>query len=97
MPQNPGMELFLQTMLLGNYERNSIGIFDVIIGREGKGACEGWEGCYDEHAPTGTFIHKENVAAKRDQGYKSNCEKLHFKSVPLAGKNIFVNKPHVSY
>ena len=58
----------------------------MIIGREGEGACEGWEGCYDECNPTGTFIHKGNVAAKRDQGYKSYCEKLHFKLVSLAEK-----------
>uniref|UniRef100_A0A8W4FBA9 Uncharacterized protein n=1 Tax=Sus scrofa TaxID=9823 RepID=A0A8W4FBA9_PIG len=48
--------------------------------------------CYDARAPHGTFIHKENIAAKRDQGSKSNCEKLHFKSVPLAEKYIFVSK-----
>ena len=86
MPQNPGMELFLQTMLLGKYESYPVGTFDVIIGRAGKGACEGQEGCYDAHTPTGTLIHEENVAGKRDQGYKSNCEKLHFKLVSLAEK-----------
>uniref|UniRef100_A0A8D1H1Z9 C2H2-type domain-containing protein n=1 Tax=Sus scrofa TaxID=9823 RepID=A0A8D1H1Z9_PIG len=92
MPHKPGMEHFLQTMLLGKYESSPVGTFDVIIGSEGKGACEGQEGCYDAHAPTGTFIHKENVTAKRDQGCKSNCEKLHFKSIPLAEKYIFVSK-----
>ena len=92
MPHKPGMEHFLQTMLLGKYESSPVGTFDVIIGSEGKGACEGQEGCYDAHAPHGAFIHKENIAAKRDQGSKSNCEKLHFKSVPLAEKYIFVSK-----
>lgn len=33
MPQNPGMELFLQTMLLGKYKSYPVGTFDVIIGR----------------------------------------------------------------
>ena len=63
-------------MVLGKHESSPVGTFDVIRGSEGKGACEGQEGCYDEHAPTGTVIHKENVTAKRDQGSKSNCEKL---------------------
>uniref|UniRef100_A0A8D1AG78 Zinc finger protein 525-like n=1 Tax=Sus scrofa TaxID=9823 RepID=A0A8D1AG78_PIG len=95
MPQNPGMELFLQTMLLGKYKSYPVGTFDVIIGRAGKGACEGQEGCYDAHTPTGTLIHEENVAGKRDQGYKSNCEKLHFKSVSLAENYTFVSRdPH---
>ena len=92
IPQNPGMELFLQTMLLGKYESYPVGTFDVIIGRAGKGACERQEGCYDEYTHTGTFIHKENVTTKRDQGYKSNCEKFNFKSISLAEKYIFVSK-----
>uniref|UniRef100_A0A8C3WRF8 Uncharacterized protein n=1 Tax=Catagonus wagneri TaxID=51154 RepID=A0A8C3WRF8_9CETA len=92
MPQNPGMKLLLQTMILGKYESYPVRNFDIITGREVNGACKEQESCYNEHDPIENFIHKENVAAKRDQGYKTNCKKLKLKSVSLAKKNIIVSK-----
>uniref|UniRef100_A0A8W4FMN4 KRAB domain-containing protein n=1 Tax=Sus scrofa TaxID=9823 RepID=A0A8W4FMN4_PIG len=36
MPHKPGMEHFLQTMLLGKYESYPVGTFDVFIGSKGS-------------------------------------------------------------
>ena len=59
---------------------------------ECKQACEGLKGCYYGYNHIRTTSHRKNITAKINQGYKSNWEKLQFKSVTLAEKYVFVHK-----
>ncbi|XP_065782662.1 zinc finger protein 267-like isoform X1 [Muntiacus reevesi] len=97
--QKPGLEDLLPTTKLGIYARLHLGNLHLTKDWESMRAYKERRACYDGHNQVGTFSHKVNITAKRNQGCDSNKEKPisddQFQSSTSADKHIFVSKdPH---